>query len=364
MPGGLPFLPQVRWGEEYTRALARKGGLSVLRAEAGMIPVCVNGVGSASTELGQPQRAMMQIDGQGARCPLHRRARSLSMSGRLTAALFFLAGCATPRGEPADACAGFEEAVSRFRASLVAEDGAPPRIDPQRSPVIAREMLGLGNLCLKRRGVNGVVEGNRLRINPNAGPLPTSTAADVAALTGGAVVYDIDFFLAKPYAAAAFDKTANVLFLPHGAIAGREDKALRHEMRHVHSLSLRHAHPRARHVAFKNADTKPDILDVDEVFAYAAGAYDGIDDEERVWSRQMAERYIGFARSALGRPDTVLRLDALAAWCAPSPAVKLAVEEALDCVASHLGSATTAALDACDAAALPPACEAGAATVP
>lgn len=275
------------------------------------------------------------------------------------AAFLALVGCATPRADVVDAggaCLEFDADVHAFARTLLTSDDAPPRSDPQRSPPIAREMRGHAHRCLQSRGVAVDVVGDRLIIRPGEVAVPATTARSVAALTGGAVVYDVGFFLAKPYAAAAFDKETNVLFLPHAAIQGRDSEALQHELRHVRSLALLRPHARSRHLSLQHADTKPDALAVDEVFAYAAGARDGSDDDARRWSQEMAEQYLGFVRAALGRDDTVVRLDGTQTWCPLEPATRRAIEATASCLASQLGTATIADIDACDAAPLPAPC--------
>jgi hypothetical protein len=178
----------------------------------------------------------------------------------------------------------------------------------------------------------------------------------VKGATGGTVVYDADFFLAKPYAAAAFSKEENKLNLPHAAIWGEEGKATRHELFHVHSLQLLREYARARHVLISNESTKPNSLSVDEVFAYAGPLADSTSPEEdRAWSRKMAEQYLEFVRQALADPTSTFQIEARPGACRPSESLKSLVREAADCVSKRLAE-DGKGLDACDAKPVAPLC--------
>jgi hypothetical protein len=128
-------------------------------------------------------------------------------------------------GEP---CVRFQAAVDDFNGSLVRPADAPPHSDPRRSPALALEMGVRAEACLQARGVAFERVTNGLRLRPTAG-----AALTVHERTAGAAVYSSDFFLAKPYAAAAFDKTSNTLFLPHADVwAEKPSAATLHELEH------------------------------------------------------------------------------------------------------------------------------------
>lgn len=225
------------------------------------------------------------------------------------ALLLFLAltSCTATRAARAvgDACVGFQRAVDEFNGSLVRPTDAPPHSDPNRSPALALEMGLRAEACLQARGVAYERVANGLRVLPTAG-----AALTLYQRTAGTAVYSTEFFLAKPYAAAAFDKTSNTLFLPHADVWGETPSpATTHELEHAKSLAMLREGARLRHLMLKNDETVPDALSVDEVFAYAAVARTSMDEAARARSLSQAKQYVSFVARALTRPETVTWVD-------------------------------------------------------
>lgn len=222
----------------------------------------------------------------------------------LMCVMCLLTTCAALSTKPGPtACRAFEEAVASFDASLVRTQTQPPRIDELKSPRLAQAMVSAAEGCLRSRGISVSRVGDELTI------LADSKSLDLELLqrTGGRAVYSAPFFLAKPYAAASFDKTTNTLFLPHASvISDVPNAALVHEMQHVKSLQLLRAHVRLRHWLLENESTRPDALSIDEIFAYAATSQDQrLTPERQQRSLAMARNYAQVTRQALDNPSTV-----------------------------------------------------------
>lgn len=260
--------------------------------------------------------------------------------------------------EATRACETFGQKVEFFGATLVRSDSAPPKADPAKSPSAAREMVRAARACLETRGVRiKMLSDLAIEIEPGGTQTPSNVASAVLDATRGTVVYDGEFFLKKPYAAAAFDKDINRLSLPHSAISGELGKVLRHELLHVHSLELLNQHARARHLLISNATTKPDALSVDEVFAYAGtSTAPELSAEDRGRSRRMAEQYLTFVSHAAADPTSTFRIEARSVTCRPTEALLAQLRNALDCVGSRLAGGG-GDFDSCDTTSIESLCE-------
>lgn len=244
------------------------------------------------------------------------------------------------------ACKAFETLRDDYTKSLGKDDSGKPAASEQ-SVALAWELTGAAEDCLAERGVAFErISTYALRIQPGSSVEPAKTAALLDELTKGAVIYDVGFFLRKPFAAGGFEE--NILFLPHSAIVGQLDMVTRHELNHAraHSLLL-DGDQRLRHL-WIFAD---DMMYVDEVLAYADGGLNEANAERmRSWSLDMAHQYISGTRELLDAPTAEIALSMDGKRCPMNPALKKEVAEMLSCIEGVLQTenAKPAEVAACD----------------
>lgn len=244
------------------------------------------------------------------------------------------------------ACQSFESIRSDYMKSLGADDTGKPQAS-EASVQLAWELTNAAGDCFNERGVGfNRISTYAFEILPGAEAEPARTAALLESMTEGAVVYDVGFFLRKPFAAGGFE--GNILFLPHSAVLGKIDMVTRHELNHAraHALWLQDDQ-RLRHLWIFGDDT----MFVDEVLAYADGGINQANaGNMRSWSLDMAHEYIAGTRALLKTPQAEIATEMEGQRCPMSPALKEEVSAMLSCIEGVLDSDNpqTDEISACD----------------
>lgn len=243
-------------------------------------------------------------------------------------------------------CQAFNSVRADYTDSLAKDDTGKPMASEQ-SVQLAWTLVGAAEACLSERQVPFErISTYTLRITPDQVAEPGKTAALIDGMTKGSVIYDVGFFLRKPYAAGGFEH--NILYLPHSAVTGKIDMITRHELTHAraHALKL-NDDIRLRHL-WLFAD---DAMFVDEVLAYADGGINADNEERmRIWSREMAHQYIAGTRKLLEAPDAKVAIEQHGKRCPVTSALKKEVTVMLACIEGVISSedGQPAAVAQCD----------------
>lgn len=255
---------------------------------------------------------------------------------------------ASAKADPANgpACDSFEELRSEYTQSLGVDKSGKPMAS-RKSVQQAWKLTNAAGDCLTERGVNfRRISTYAFEILPADDLEPGKTAALLEEMTGGSVIYDVGFFLRKPYAAGGFEH--NILFLPHSAVLGELEMVTRHEINHAraHALWLKDDQ-RLRHLWIFSRES----MWLDEVLAYADGGVNQENAEDmRTWSLNMAHSYISNTRAMLRNPNAEIATAIDGERCPMGEALKAEVNEMLNCVEAVLNSDNpqTAEVAACD----------------
>lgn len=250
--------------------------------------------------------------------------------------------------DPTDltACESFEQARNEYTQSLGTDKSGKPMAST-KSVQRAWRLTNVASDCLTEREVKfRRISTYAFEILPADDGEPGKTAALLEEMTGGTVIYDVGFFLRKPYAAGGFED--NILFLPHSAVLGELEMVTRHEINHAraHALWLKDDQ-RLRHLWIFGKDS----MWLDEVLAYADGGVNKANAEDmQTWSLKMAHSYVAETRDMLRNPNAQIATAIDGERCPMSEALKAEVGEMLSCVENVLQSDNpqTTEVAACD----------------
>lgn len=245
---------------------------------------------------------------------------------------------------PETGCEAFANYRTSYYESLGENDAGLPTVT-RDSVAIAWELIGAAQDCLTDRGVAFERTSTyALKITPGKENELAATALSLDQQTSGRTVYDVGFFLRKPFAAGGFE--GNVMYLPHSAVLGQIDMVTRHELHHARAHSYRlKGDRRLRHLWVFGADT----MFIDEVLAYAEG---GLNDENApamlTWSYGMAEEYVASTRALIADPEALVADGAEGERCEMNERLRADIAAMLDCVTQAMEDSELQQLRLCD----------------